>query len=346
MSHSGLLQSLISIGTCLIYEDYYLIGSRRKVLTWPPCMSYEMEKVQTSLPITTASASESYSPSKQACCSQPSCDVLAWLHFYSPPDDGSKPNFRVTEPSGTGIRNYKHNPVQVLIQDFRDKEDKFSLATHSFTTISNVHLPSIDFSSDRDVQAHYYPEVERIVLDNVKGSQKVVIFDHCIRRITPNKVLQRPVRKVHIDQNPYAANLRAHRHLAQSDLRDITRNGVRLRIINLWRPIKGPVLDHPLALAESKTVSAADLIEVEHIYPDRVGETYAVKHNPEQKFWYWSRMKTSEVILFQCYDSVRCADSDGVKHEIRCAHASFELPNSDGMVGNRESIEVRCLVIG
>jgi hypothetical protein len=228
----------------------------------------------------------------------------------------------------------------------RGKEDSFSLAIHSFTTISNVHLPSIDFSSDRDVQEHYYPEVERTVLDNVKGSQKVVIFDHCIRKITPNKALQRPVRKVHIDQTPYAANLRAHRHLAQSDLRDITQNGVRLRIINLWRPTKGPVLDHPLALAESKTVSAEDLIEVEHVYPDRAGETYAVKHNPEQRFWYWSRMKTSDVILLQCYDSIQCADNDGVKHEMRCAHASFELPNSDGMVGNRESIEVRCLVIG
>lgn len=52
----------------------------------------------------------------------------------------------------------------------------------------------------------------------------------------------------------------------------------RVQIINVWRPIKTVQRD-PLAVAEANSVSDDALIVTELIYPNRRGETYAVKHD-------------------------------------------------------------------
>jgi hypothetical protein len=79
-------------------------------------------------------------------------------------------------------------------------------------------------------------------------------------------------------------------------------------------------------------------VEIAHVYPDRVGETYGVRYNPKQEFWYLSAMEVDEAIMLQCYDSI----SEGAC----CAHASFRDDSAANKSDVRESIEVRCLVIG
>jgi hypothetical protein len=114
-----------------------------------------------------------------------------------------------------------------------------------------------------------------------------------------------------------------------------------VRIINVWRLTRGPVIHHPLAFAESGSVSDEDLVKVAHKYEDQTGETLTAKFNSNQRFWYWSHMKVDEVLLLQCFDS---AQRGGGRRSSRCAHASFDLPGNTP--NERESIEVRCIVIG
>lgn len=52
----------------------------------------------------------------------------------------------------------------------------------------------------------------------------------------------------------------------------------RVQIINVWRPIKTVQRD-PLAVAEASSVDDESLVVTELIYPNRKGETYAVKHD-------------------------------------------------------------------
>jgi hypothetical protein len=202
----------------------------------------------------------------------------------------------------------------------------------------------VDFHDEDSIQNSYYPDIENLILANVRGAQMVFIFDHCIRRVSLQKSDQRPVRKVHIDQTPMAAEARFRLHVPP-EIQEKLPKTTRVRLINVWRPVRGPVLDHPLAMAESASVAEEDLVNVAHKKDGWVGETLAVKHSPKQRFWYWSRMNVDEVLLLQCYDSSNQADaSPGV----RCAHASFETREPDGeKAGNlRESIEVRCIVVG
>lgn len=115
----------------------------------------------------------------------------------------------------------------------------------------------------------------------------------------------------------------------------------------MWRPINGPVVDNPLALADSRSVKDEDVLSVRHIYPDREGGTLTVRYHPEQKWWYWSGQRNDEVVLIKCFDTDTKVGGGSEGRRGRTPHTAFEHPGTPEEKRNgRESIEVRCLVIG
>src|SRR5262249_30341154 len=111
-----------------------------------------------------------------------------------------------------------------------------------------------------------------------------------------------------------------------------------LQIINVWRPIRGPLLDSPLAVCDARTVAPQDLVPSDLIYRDRTGETYSVTYNPEHRWFYVPEMRADQALLLKCYDS----RTDG---RARFAHHSaFVDPTTPPDAAPRESIEIRILV--
>ena len=53
-----------------------------------------------------------------------------------------------------------------------------------------------------------------------------------------------------------------------------------LPCLQVWRPLKGPVNEAPLAVVESGTVSKEALHTVKLEFPHRTGYTYSVSHEP------------------------------------------------------------------
>jgi hypothetical protein len=190
------------------------------------------------------------------------------------------------------------------------------------------------------VEKKYLPLVQDIIASQVSNVLEIVPFDVAIRRASAAGRHQKPVRKVHIDQSERGAYLRAKHELRDRPelLSDIMTSRVRYRIINVWKPIHGLVGDHPLVLADSQTVSDADLVAVEQKYPHYVGETLAVKFNPVQKYWYWSGMDIHEAILLQIYDSGHADTGEGGLSGAACAHASFNLSGTGDESLFRESV--------
>ena len=93
-------------------------------------------------------------------------------------------------------------------------------------------------------------------------------------------------------------------------------------------------------MASSQSVPERDLVPVGLIYPDRAGETFTVKPNPDHQWFFKYKQTPSEVTLIKCYDSeVR----PGLAR--RVPHSAFVNPEheNDGSEP-RESIEVRTLV--
>ncbi|KAL9119127.1 MAG: hypothetical protein Q9187_004315 [Circinaria calcarea] len=261
--------------------------------------------------------------------------VTAELSFYAPPADGAVPfNYVEKAPEGFPQQNFGHEEHHVRLQDIRGHESSFNLQNNSFATLSNISSQEHDFTDDDHIKQVYYPEVERLILEHVPGAKRVLLFDHTIRRTDPN-AHRAPVIRVHIDQTPASALARVKHHLPD-EFDSLSRS--RYRIINVWRPLNGPVQSFPLAFADSSTVRDEDLVSVEHRYPDRTGATAGVKFTEEMRWHYWSGMENHERLLLQCSDS---ENSSG-----RVPHTAFVDPRTPVGAKGRESIEVRALVFG
>ncbi|KAH0294074.1 hypothetical protein KCU62_g735, partial [Aureobasidium sp. EXF-3399] len=261
--------------------------------------------------------------------------VTSTLIFYAPPPDDAKPwNYVEQPPPGLPQRNYTEHPSEVSISDMRGQEPSFELDTHGFTTASAIPSKVTDFSSEDQITSIYYPEVEALILNQVPGAERVFLFDHTIRRADANAKRQ-PVHRAHVDQTEEAARQRVHHHLP-SEASSLLAS--RVRIINIWRPLNGPVVSLPLAVADSRSVSEKAVVGIEHRYPDRVGETAGILSQEGQKWWYWSGMTNDERLFLQCYDS------HGT--QARTPHTAFKDPRTQEGWPGRESIEVRALVFG
>ncbi|KAL8784786.1 MAG: hypothetical protein Q9213_003766 [Squamulea squamosa] len=261
--------------------------------------------------------------------------VTASLNFYLPPSDNSKPfNYVEQPPRGEPQRNYSDTTHEVTIQDIRSKEATFNIDTHAFAAIQNVRSDAsrATFEDDSAIKRIYYREVEQLLLQET-GAKKILLFDHTIRLATPGAT-RAPVNRVHIDQTAPSAAQRVRFHLPPAEADEALKG--RYRIINVWRPLNPPIVAYPLAFADSTSVPDEAMVGIEHRYPDRTGETAAVKYTEGQRWWYWSGMEEGERLLLQCFDSEKGA---------RVPHSAFVDPRSEEGVG-RESIEVRALVFG
>jgi hypothetical protein len=109
----------------------------------------------------------------------------------------------------------------------------------------------------------------------------------------------------------------------------------RFAEINVWRSIGPAIETWPLALCDAASLDWRDLVTSERRYPDRVGETYVVRFNTDQRWFYFPRLRRDEALLLKCFDSA----TDG---RARLAvHSAFEDPTTGVDAPPRESIEVR-----
>ncbi|KAL4730258.1 hypothetical protein ACLX1H_002291 [Fusarium chlamydosporum] len=268
----------------------------------------------------------------------PQGDVTAVLNFFTPPADKSLPfNYVEDPPEGFPKTNFTGDPQSTTIHDIRGRESEYSLDRDAFQIIQDVPPSSeLDFIDDDSIKANYYPEIEQLLLNNVAGSNRVFIFDHTIRRQKPD-AHRLPVTRVHIDQTAEAVAQRIRRYFPDEADELLKR---RYRLINVWRPLnKKPLESFPLAVASSASVEDDDVVPVQHLYADGYrGWTAAIRHNPEQKWYYLSGMKGSERLLLECFDSESLKPGSKIKG--RVPHTAFEDPRTRPEAEGRESIEI------
>jgi hypothetical protein len=264
--------------------------------------------------------------------------VLGELNYLAP-TVGKPRTYAFDPPPGEPKSNALPEPHQVPIFDGRSIADRFSLDREGFALVR--HPTAVrDFYDDKQVKEVYYPAAEAFIRATLRAD-RVVIFDHTVRRRVEGAAdirgagPRQPSTRVHVDQTETSGANRVREHLpAEAD--ELLKG--RVQVINLWRPIHGPVHDTPLAVCDVTSVAADDLVASDLIYPNRSGETYGVKFNPEHRWFYFPKMMPDEALLLKCYDSA----SDG---RARFApHTAFVDPTTPEDALPRESIELRTLV--
>jgi hypothetical protein len=263
--------------------------------------------------------------------------VTAELNYLAPTEQRPR-TFTFEPPPGEPQSNVVPEPHAVPIYDARSVVDSISLDREGFALVRQRSAVR-DFYNDDEVRSTYYPEAERLIKD-ATGADRVFIFDHTVRKRVVGAAdrsggLRQPVGRVHVDHTAQSGPQRVRDLIP--DEADALLKG-RVQIINLWRPIRGPLQDAPLAVCDARTVKFDELVGSDLVYPNRVGETYSVKYSPEHRWFYVPEMTADEILLLKCFDS----KTDG---RARFApHTAFVDPTTPANAAPRESIELRTLV--
>ena len=147
---------------------------------------------------TTQTQSHSFGVAKETPSYEiPRGDTKGTLSFFQSPADGSKPWNYVEIPTDGPQRNYGAEEQTVTIHDIRGSEKNYDMNVNGFGVLGGVQSEEHEFRDDEKVKEVYYPEVEKLLLDNVEGAKRVFIFDHTIRRSDPN-AHRAPVNRAHI----------------------------------------------------------------------------------------------------------------------------------------------------
>jgi hypothetical protein len=263
--------------------------------------------------------------------------VTADLNYLTPALDRPR-TYTFEPPSGEPRSNIVPEPHSLPIHDVRPISQTVSLDREGFALVRQKSSVK-DFYDEEKVKNVYYLEAERL-LKAATGADRVFVFDHTVRKRVQGAAdrdggLRQPVARVHVDHTDRSGPQRV-RDLVPDEAEKLLKG--RVQIINLWRPIRGPLLDSPLAVCDARTVNPGELVASDLVYPNRVGETYAVKYNPDHQWFYVPEMTVDEILLLKCYDS----STDG---RARFApHSAFVDPTTPPDAPPRESIELRTLV--
>ena len=236
------------------------------------------------------------------------------------------------------LGNYRTHEVE--IHDAREQLPDTHLDREGFMLVP--HKSAVDdFYDDAALRATYHAELIEL-LKRVTGAQRVEVFDDTRRSSSAAKQRERGARDpANIVHNDYT-HASGHRRLADffgnspGELQRLKQR--RFAIVNAWRPIGAPVVDHPLVLCDARTVRDDDLVPVERRGEDRTGELQVALHEPGQRWYYYPGMDRDEVLLFKTYDSAL----DGRARFT--PHSSCKDPRAPEDAAPRESLETRCMV--
>jgi hypothetical protein len=252
--------------------------------------------------------------------------------------DGKRPfSHQYDPPPGQPVRSHAYQAHRVFIHDARPRAAEYSLDREGFALVSR-DTKVADLYDEDVLRAAYYPEAEEL-LKAETGAEKIVIFDHTLRtaKQAPRGVglPREPVLRVHNDYTIKSGPQRVRDLLPADEAAERLQH--RFAIVNIWRPIVGPLQHMPLAFCDAGTFRAEDAIATDLIYPDRTGEIYSIAYNPAQRWFYFPEMQRHEAALIKTYDS----DPDRARFT---AHSAFADPNFPNPAILRESIELRALV--
>lgn len=255
------------------------------------------------------------------------------------------------------------------------RRNGFELVVSPVTSASGVN-----YYDQESIVSSYFPHCEDIV-QAATGATLVAAFDYNVRsaagcragrRLEGGSQVQDPAPIVHGDYTHASAPRRVAMLAKPPKLNDVLRGRLgerpllsqqvaddiasgkrRFGIVNVWRPITPqPVQLSPLACCDAASTDIGDLVTFEIHYADRVGENYFARPSPRHRWLYFPHMANDEAMLIKQWDSAgdlarrRAPDAPDATGESTFAlHSAFADPTSPEGAPDRESIEVRCLVV-
>jgi hypothetical protein len=240
---------------------------------------------------------------------------------------------------------YVEYPVNM--HDGSGLEDQFDLDVHGFKLVRNP-TSFMDWNDARKIASEYEP-AQLEVVRQILGADRMINLGHALRAAGNNveKEMKPVASEAHVDFETSAARAYAKDLYAQHHP-DAPAYG-RFVAFSFWRPLTPPPHDWPLAVCDFRSLDPNegkrnvlvwcdeippkekwfDPIEGEETFP----AAFVFDHNPDHRWWYFSRMTPDDTLLLKFHDSDH-------SRAWRCAHSAFRN-TADANPLQRESIEYR-----
>ncbi|KJZ77358.1 hypothetical protein HIM_03082 [Hirsutella minnesotensis 3608] len=232
------------------------------------------------------------------------------------------------------------------VRDARHYSQGFNLDKNGFVFRK---LPSsvTDFADSEQIERVLTHEYEGLIRQEVGDVSKICLYDWRIRGSDINEEGQAvegakkggrtlPVAGfVHVDYSAKSALKYAKRVLDEEDVGGFLSR--RFQILNIWRPINGPVQDSALALCDWTTLDTKKVITFDAVRKTHTGEFMLALYDPQRSWYYMSDQDNDDLVLFKNYDS-----REDVAQFV--LHSPFMLPGLQPDRRHRRSIEFRFIV--
>jgi len=265
-------------------------------------------------------------------------DVRARIRYLVP--SGEKPVYIASEGGADAALNIgaEFEAREVNIRDARQLQPAARLDRQGCTLVP--HATQVDdFYALEAVRDLYEAEIIERVL-TASGGAEARVFDHTLRSgsrdVRGARRSREPADVIHNDYTDASAVQRLRDLLPAAEAERRLRH--RFAIVNVWRSIKGTVLNSPLACCDAATISAEDRVASERRSAKRIGELELVSWNPAHRWYYYPEMNRNEALLIKTFDSAR----DGRAR--RSIHTAFANPLAPPDAPARESMESRLFV--
>ncbi|KAG8159984.1 hypothetical protein KVR01_010621 [Diaporthe batatas] len=204
------------------------------------------------------------------------------------------------------------------ISDARALDPPPSLDVEGFTLVSHKSVVQT-FRDQDEIRRVHVPEIRDLLL-GLTGADEVEVRGAGVLRFgersSDSGALNnsRPARFVHVDiSDSTAAAWNAGLPVPE---------GRRLRRaahLNVWRVLTPPPQDVPLAVCDARSLAPGDLHLADAMFDDPDGsgrilhsfEGLVVRQGAGQRWWYYSDMRTDEVLVFKTNDT-----EEGVAHAV------------------------------
>ena len=200
-----------------------------------------------------------------------------------------------------------------LVRDARPNLADLKLDIHGFECLlHHSQLKAHEFRDRKKVEQVYLPECETLLKDHVQSVDDVYIYNWRLRcsedpdqkktiiNFSDPTNLLGPARHVHVDQSPSTIVERVGIHLPEQE--DFLLRG-RVRHVNIWRPIGGPVLEWPLAVCDGRSMPKENLIETSRIKRQYAGDTLFALYDEGYQWYYINKQQDFEPLLVKSFDS-------------------------------------------
>jgi hypothetical protein len=265
-------------------------------------------------------------------------DVQGVIRYLAPGQ--ARPIYIASEAGADAALNIgaEFEEREVMIHDARQLSPPASLDQQGFSL--EQHGTAVNDFYDMDtVHQQYEAEIIPLVLA-ASGGAEALVFDHTLRSDSRNvrgeRSIREPASVIHNDYTDASARKRLQDLLSPEEAK--TRLSKRFAIVNVWRSVKGTVLNSPLACCDATTVATSELVASERRAKERIGELELVNFSSVHQWYYYPRMGVDEALLIKTFDSA----TDGRAR--RSVHTAFDNSLASPDAPPRESIESRLLI--